>query len=104
MGIIGHDNNCDNEADGDLPSSVDELLAQIPPRVISTGYQNIKDILQHGKMPATNTSGSSLDRKESRLNDGAGASQVTRGMRAVFTALLARSLLTIHRQTSDSRR
>ncbi|CZR65297.1 uncharacterized protein PAC_15197 [Phialocephala subalpina] len=77
VGAQGRDHtNCDNEADGDLPS-VDEPLAQISRRVISTAYQNSEDTLQHLEGPALDTSGR-LDRKQPRLDDGGGDSQGTR--------------------------
>jgi hypothetical protein len=82
--IAGRNNdlaNRDDEVDDDLPS-IDELLAKISSKGISTGgYQNSEDTLQHLEGPALNTGGSHLGPKQSRLDDGVGNSQGTRGMR-----------------------
>lgn len=68
--------NRDDEADDNLPS-IDELLA-FSSKGISAAYQNSEDTLQHLEGPTLNTSGSLLDRKQPRSDDGVGNSQGTR--------------------------
>jgi len=81
VGIAGRDNtNCDDEADDDLPS-IDELLAQISSKGISTAYQNSEATLQHLEGPPLNTSGSRLSPTQPTLDNGVGNSQGTRGTR-----------------------
>ena len=84
MGIAGRNNdstNRDDEADDDLPS-IEEILGLISHRGISTGGdRNAEAALQHLNKPALDTSGSRIGPKQSRLDDGAGDGQGTRGMR-----------------------
>jgi len=85
VGIIGcnsNSTNCDNEADDDLPP-IEEILGQISRRGISTGGDwNAKAALQDLDKPALNTSGSRIGPKQSRLDNSAGDSQGTQGMRS----------------------
>jgi hypothetical protein len=77
--IAGRDNtNCDDEAD---LLSIEELRGQISRQGISTGHRNSEDTLQYLEEPAPNTSGSRLSLTQLTLDDGAGNSQGTRGMR-----------------------
>jgi hypothetical protein len=82
--ITGRNNdptNRDDETDDDFPS-IEGLLSQISREGISTGgCQNPEDTLQHLEEPALDTSGSRLSPTQSRLDDGIGGSQGTRGMR-----------------------
>ena len=84
MGITGRNNdstNRDDEADDDLPP-IEEILGQISRQGISTGGdQNARAALQDLDKPALDISGSRIGPKQSRLNNGAGDSQGTRGMR-----------------------
>ena len=84
MGIAGRNNddtNRDDEADDYLPS-IEEILGLISHRGISTGGdQNAEAALQDLDKPALDTSGSLIGPKQSRLDNGAGDSQGTRGMR-----------------------
>ena len=75
MGITGCKNdstNRDDEADDDLPP-IEEVLGQISRRG--------KAALQDLDKPALDTSGSRIGPKQSRLDNGAGDSQGTQGMR-----------------------
>jgi hypothetical protein len=84
VGITGRKNdstNSDNEADDDLPP-IEEMLGQISRREISTGGdRSAKAALQDLDKPALNTSGSRIGPKQSRLDNCAGDSQGTQGMR-----------------------
>jgi hypothetical protein len=84
VGITGCKNdstNRDDEVDDDLPP-IEEVLGQISRRGISTGGdQNAKAALQDLDKPALDTSGSRISPKQSRVDNGAGDSQGTQGMR-----------------------
>jgi hypothetical protein len=84
VGIAGRNNdstNCDDEADDDLPS-LEEILGLISRRGISTGRdRDAEAALQDLDKPALDTSGSCIGPKQSSLDNGAGDSQGTRGMR-----------------------
>jgi hypothetical protein len=84
VGIAGRNNdstNCDDEADDDLPS-IEEILGLISHQGISTGGdRNAEAALQDLDKPALDTSGSRIGPKQSRLDNGVGDSQGTRGMR-----------------------
>jgi hypothetical protein len=84
VGIAGcnkDSTNCDDEADDDLPLIV-EILGLISHQGISTGGdQNAEAALQDLDKPALDTSGSRIGPKQSRLDNGVGDSQGTRGMR-----------------------
>jgi hypothetical protein len=74
--------NRDDEADDDLPP-IEEVLGQISRQGISTGGDgNAKAALQDLDKPALDTSGSRIGPKQSRLDNGAGDSQGTQGMRS----------------------
>ncbi len=83
MGIAGRNNdstNRDDEADDDLPS-IEEILGLISHQGISTGGdRNAEAALQDLDKPALDTSGSCTCPKQSRLDNGVGDSQGTRGM------------------------
>ena len=84
MGIADRNNDSTNrndEADDDLPS-IEEILGPISRQGISTGGdRNAKAAPQDLDKLALNTSGSRIGPKQSRLDNGAGDSQGTRGMR-----------------------
>jgi hypothetical protein len=84
VGIAGRNNdstNRDDEADDDLPS-IEEILGLISHQGISTGGDwNAEAALQDLDKPALDTSGSRIGPKQSRLDNGVGDSQGTRGMR-----------------------
>jgi hypothetical protein len=84
VGITGRKNNStnrDDEADDGLPP-IEEILGQISRQGISTGGdRNAKAALQDLDKPALDTSGSRIGPKQSRLDNGAGDSQGTQGMR-----------------------
>jgi hypothetical protein len=109
MCITGCDNdpsNRDDETDDDFPP-IEDLLSQISREGISTrGCRNLEDTLQHVPEPILDTSGSHPSPASSRLDDGIGGSQGTRGMRdrSLFTVAGIFISLTIRRQTSGSRR
>jgi hypothetical protein len=73
--------NRDDEVDDDLPP-IEEILGQISRRGILTGGdRNAKTALQDLDKPALDTSGSRIGPKQSRLDNSAGDSQGTQGMR-----------------------
>jgi len=73
--------NCDDETDDDLPS-IEELWDRISRKGISIGgYQNPEDTLQDLEDPVLDTSRSRLNPIRSKLDNGAGDDQGTRGMR-----------------------
>jgi hypothetical protein len=84
MGIIGRNNNYtnhDDEVDDDLPS-IEDILGLTSHQGISTGgYGNAEAALQDLDKPALDTSGSCISPKQSKLDNGIGDSQGTRGMR-----------------------
>ena len=84
MGIAGRNNdstNRDDKADDDLPS-LEEILGLISHQGISTGGdRNAEAALQDLGKPALDTSGSRISPKQPRLDNGAGDSQGTQGMR-----------------------
>jgi len=84
MGIAGRYNdstNCDDEADDDLPS-IEEILGPISHwGILTGGDRNAEAALQDLDKPALDTGGSHVGPKQSRLDNGAGDSQGTRGMR-----------------------
>lgn len=72
--------NSDDETDDDLPS-IEELWDRISRKGISIGgYRNPKDTLQDLEDPVLDTSGSRLNLIQSKLDNGTGDSQGTRGM------------------------
>jgi hypothetical protein len=75
-----NDSNCNDEADDDLPL-IEEILGLISRLGISMGGdRNAEAALQDLDKPALDTSGSRICPKQSRLDNGAGDSQGTRGM------------------------
>ena len=90
MGITGRKNDStkhDDKADDNLPP-IEEILDQISRRKISTGGdQNTKTTLQNLDKPTLDTSGSCISPKQSRLNNGAGDSRGTQGMRSSSLSL-----------------
>ncbi len=84
MGIAGRNNdstNRDDEADNDL-LLIEEILGPIPHQRISTGGdRNAEAALQDPNKLALDISGSRIGPKQSRLDNGAGNSQGTRGIR-----------------------
>jgi hypothetical protein len=84
VGIAGRNNDstdCDDEADDDLPS-IEEILGPISrPGISRGGDWSAEAALQDIDKPAFDTSGSRIGPKQSRLDNGLGDSQGTRGMR-----------------------
>lgn len=85
MGITGRKNDStegDDEADDDLPP-IEEILSQISRRGIATGEdRHAKAARQDLHKPALDTSGNHIGPKHSRLDNSAGDSQGTQGMRS----------------------
>jgi hypothetical protein len=84
VGIAGRHNdstNWDNEADDDLPLIKDTLGPSSRRETSMGGDQNAEAALRDFDKPALDTSGSRIGPKQSILDNGAGDSQGTQGMR-----------------------
>jgi hypothetical protein len=83
VGIVGHNDDSTNREEVDDDSlSIEEILGPVLCRGISTGGdRNAEAALQDLDKLGFHTNGSRIVPKQSRLDNGAGDSQSTRGMR-----------------------